>query len=98
MEREVSFGFSVHLSESTKARSSSRQREDHLAFDLEAGRGAAFPDLQIAPCVLRKAKLGCTGCGYRTGDAPNEPGGKTHLPNQHGRPRAGSEREGESKR
>src|SRR6266478_1273065 len=42
MEREISFGFSIYLSESAKTGISDRQCEDHLAFDLEASRRSAF--------------------------------------------------------
>jgi hypothetical protein len=56
MERAIPFGFAVRLSESAKTGSPSRQREDHLAFDLEASRSAALSDLQPAARFLHKAK------------------------------------------
>jgi len=77
MEREIPFGFSIYLSESAPTGISDRQCEDHLAFDLEASRCAAFSNLQPAARFLYTAKLGCAGCGHRTGHASHESGDET---------------------
>jgi integrase len=53
MEREIRLEFSLRLSESAKTGISDRQREDHLAFDLEASGVPHFPiyNLRHAFCT-----------------------------------------------
>ena len=98
MERTVWGRFALHLSKSAEARGAGWEREDDLAFDLAAGRCAAFSDLQLAARVLHTAKLGRSRCCNPTGYASFESGDETHLPAQHGRTSAGSDGKGERAR